>query len=41
MEPGVCGPRGLSAVHIAFKIDVESVIILSLPMADNTAWAMI
>ena len=32
MEHGVRGPRGLPAVQIVFNLDVETAIILSLPM---------
>ena len=36
MEAGVRGPHGLPAVQIAFNLDIETVIILSLPMEDDT-----
>ena len=36
MENGVCGPHGLPAVQVAFNLDIETVIILSLPMEDDT-----
>ena len=39
MEPGVRGPHGLPAVQIAFNLDVETAIILSLPMGGDTVMA--
>lgn len=39
MEAGVHGPHGLPAVQIAFNLDVETVIILSLPMGGDTVGA--
>ena len=36
MEAGVRGPHGLPAVQIAFNLDIETVIILNLPMGGNT-----
>jgi hypothetical protein len=39
MEPGVCGHHGLPAIQIAFNLDVETVIILSLPMGGDTVRA--
>ena len=39
MEAGVHGLHGLPAVLIAFNLDVETVIILSLPMEGNTVRA--
>lgn len=41
MGPGVRGPHGLPAVPIACNLGVGTVIILSRPMVDDTAWAMI
>ena len=39
METGVRGPHGLPAVQIAFNLDVETAIILSLPMGGDTVRA--
>ena len=36
MEAGVRGPHGLPAVQIVFNLDIETVIILNLPMGGNT-----
>ena len=41
MGPGVRGPLGLPAVPIACNLGVGTVIILSRPMAGDTARAMI
>ena len=41
MVPGVRGPLGLPAVPIACNLGVGTVIILSRPMAGDTARAMI